>query len=211
MKTKEKKMFKNSEGFTLVELLVAVSLFIILFVAAIGIYTSALRNQRFLSELILINNNASLVLEQMAREMRTGYFDVGQRATGVCLQSISFMSGQEIITGDRNPVTVQYSLSGENIKRTVRGVETIMNSTSSTAIKKLCFDVIQTSVSGILVEPECLPPRFVIRMEVKSKHLERENPTNSPSSFLQTTVSSRVLPREIQTPSGADPYKCKEV
>lgn len=196
-------------GFTLVELLVAMSVFIIIFVGAIGTYLGALKNQRFLAELILINNNASLVMEQMAREMRTGYFDIGQQQGRGCFTSVSFTSGQEIVTGSQTPVTVTYALLGENITRTVGGNTTIMNSDGSTAVKNLCFEVIQDDTLGI--RPECLAPRFVIRMEIKSKNLERENPAKSPSSFLQTTVSSRVLPREIQVGGESDPYGCREI
>ncbi len=163
---RKEELSRKSAGFTLVELLVALSVFVVIFVGAIGTYLGALKNQRFLAELILINNNASLVMEQMAREMRTGYFDIGQRQVGDCLASISFTSGQEVVTGSQTPVTVTYALSGENITRTVGGNTTVMNSEDSTAVKKLCFKVIQDTVPGINVKPECFAPRFVIRMEV---------------------------------------------
>ena len=57
-------------GFTLVELLVAIGVFSILISVAVGTFARALRTQRQTAALIAANSNASLVLEQMAREIR---------------------------------------------------------------------------------------------------------------------------------------------
>jgi prepilin-type N-terminal cleavage/methylation domain-containing protein len=60
-------------GFTLVELLVAIALFSIVVVIASSGFVSALRTQRQVASLISTQSNMTLVLEQMAREVRTGY------------------------------------------------------------------------------------------------------------------------------------------
>jgi prepilin-type N-terminal cleavage/methylation domain-containing protein len=60
-------------GFTLVELLVAIGLFSVVMSIAVGGFARALRIQRQAAGLLLVNSNASLMLEQMAREIRTGY------------------------------------------------------------------------------------------------------------------------------------------
>ncbi len=60
-------------GFTLVELLVAIGLFSVIVAIAAGGFTNALRTQREVAGLIAAQSNASLALEQMAREIRTGY------------------------------------------------------------------------------------------------------------------------------------------
>lgn len=60
-------------GFTLVELLVAMALFSIAISVAVGGFVRALRTQRQLIALIAANSNASLAIEEIAREMRTGY------------------------------------------------------------------------------------------------------------------------------------------
>ncbi len=67
-----KKNHSNS-GFTLVELLVAIALFTIIVGVAVGGFTNALRTQRQVSSLIATQSNVSLALEQIAREIRTGY------------------------------------------------------------------------------------------------------------------------------------------
>ena len=65
-------IFKNKKGFTLVELLVAMGLFVIFITIASGGFIRALRTQRNIVALIAANENTSLALEQMAREIRTG-------------------------------------------------------------------------------------------------------------------------------------------
>jgi prepilin-type N-terminal cleavage/methylation domain-containing protein len=64
---------KFEKGFTLIELLVAMSLFVVFIAIASGGFIRALRTQRAIVALMAVNDNTSLVLEQMSREMRTGY------------------------------------------------------------------------------------------------------------------------------------------
>lgn len=61
------------KGFTMIELLVAVGLFAIVTSIAMGGFASALRTQRQSAGLIGANSNVSLVLEQISREVRTGF------------------------------------------------------------------------------------------------------------------------------------------
>lgn len=60
------------KGFTLIELMVAMSLFVIVVGIASGTFVNALRTQRNVVALMAANDNASLTLEQMIREIRTG-------------------------------------------------------------------------------------------------------------------------------------------
>ena len=55
------------------ELLVAVALFSILMSIAAGGFVRALRSEREVSAMMAAESNVNLALEQMAREMRTGY------------------------------------------------------------------------------------------------------------------------------------------
>lgn len=61
------------KGFTLIEMLVTVGLFTIIITIAVGGFTNAIRTQRQVSSLISTESNVSLALEQMTREIRTGY------------------------------------------------------------------------------------------------------------------------------------------
>jgi prepilin-type N-terminal cleavage/methylation domain-containing protein len=74
----------NKKGFTLIELLVSIGIFSIVVAIATGGFVNSLRTQRQVSSLISAQSNASLVLEQMAREIRTGYlFCHDQNAFGL--------------------------------------------------------------------------------------------------------------------------------
>jgi len=59
--TKIPKKNKKS-GFTIVELLVAMSIFVILITIAVGAFIQALRSERRLTSLMTVSNNASSVL-----------------------------------------------------------------------------------------------------------------------------------------------------
>ena len=56
----------------MIELLVAMSLFVIVISIASGIFVYSLRTQKALVDLLAVNDNASLVIEQMSREIRVG-------------------------------------------------------------------------------------------------------------------------------------------
>jgi prepilin-type N-terminal cleavage/methylation domain-containing protein len=64
---------KSRRAFTLVELIVAIALFSILFAIAGGGFVNALRAQRQVASEMAAESNVSIALEEMAREIRTGY------------------------------------------------------------------------------------------------------------------------------------------
>ncbi len=63
----------SESGFTLVEVLVSILLFSVLTAIAIGGFVSAIHTQRETALLLSSEDNVSLSIEQMAREIRTGY------------------------------------------------------------------------------------------------------------------------------------------
>ncbi|MBI2013260.1 MAG: hypothetical protein HYS87_00250 [Candidatus Colwellbacteria bacterium] len=63
---------KNRSGFTIVELIIAGSLFIIIISIASASFVESIKVQRQLSTLVDANNNTVQALEQIAREVRTG-------------------------------------------------------------------------------------------------------------------------------------------
>lgn len=101
--------FKSKRGFTVVELIVAMSVFAILVTMAVGVFIQGLRSQRLLTYLMAINNNAGLVLEQMAREIRTGYkFGSGGGSLGFTnfeRESVTYSSAAGRLTKNGTPLT----------------------------------------------------------------------------------------------------------
>lgn len=59
-------------GFTLIELMVALSLFVVVLGISSSIFIRALRSQSAITNLIAVNDNSALAIEQMAREIRVG-------------------------------------------------------------------------------------------------------------------------------------------
>jgi len=60
-------------GFTLIEIMIAIVLFSIMVAIGVGGLTVAIRSQRQAAALLGAQSNVSLAVEQMAREVRTGY------------------------------------------------------------------------------------------------------------------------------------------
>lgn len=64
---------KKENGFTLVELIVAFGLFSIIVAVASGGFVQIIRSYRIAAALMAANDSMALTIEQIAREMRTGY------------------------------------------------------------------------------------------------------------------------------------------
>ncbi len=67
------KAARNNQGFTLMELLVSMTVFLIVVTLSSGIFMQTLKSQRTVTRLSEAMNNVTLVLEQIAREARTGF------------------------------------------------------------------------------------------------------------------------------------------
>lgn len=181
--------FKKRSGFTITELLVGVSVFIVISTIMTGIFITAVKNQRVIQGVVAVNNNTAIVLEQMAREMRTGYqFDITDD-NGNCGGIIGGGDKITFINGQNNSTTT-FSLvinsGGNGIITHQVGNNTPEDLTASTvSVTRFCAYKIQENI--------CDPERIVLVMEVSPQSMgEGVLPTR-----LQTTVSSRVLPREI--------------
>lgn len=62
----------SDAGFTLVELIVAMALFVFVASVSSAVFVKSLRSQRAIVAMVLANDNTFLTLEQMARDMRVG-------------------------------------------------------------------------------------------------------------------------------------------
>ncbi len=186
-----------SHGFTLVELLVAIAIFTIVVAIATGGFVTALRTQRQAAALIAAQSNASLALEQMAREMRTGYVFCtdpaggGDPSTGApdtacfpgcskvgnvwtCSGYIDFYNGQSAKIG--------YSLANGALTRSdANGPQPITG--DNVVVKYLTFTIFGNT------EGDHWNPRITISMGVAPN-------SNDPALVnnvldLQTSISSR--------------------
>ncbi len=169
---------KAQMGFTLIELLIAITIFSLAVLLAASGFVRALRSERQASLFFSVNSNLSLVLEQMAREIRTG--------TNFCANGISCGSSNVLSFINAKSETVTYCFDGKAIERFV-GSGSCGNGPKITAnnieVKYLTF-IISGNQNN-----DGYPPRITI--------LTGASPQNvSAASYLinfQTTVSSRIL------------------
>jgi prepilin-type N-terminal cleavage/methylation domain-containing protein len=67
------KIQNSNNGFTVVELIVSMALFVVLAALASGTFIQTLRTQRMITSLAAANDNATQTLERITREIRTGF------------------------------------------------------------------------------------------------------------------------------------------
>ncbi|MGC9611160.1 MAG: type II secretion system protein, partial [Minisyncoccia bacterium] len=197
---------EKTAGFTVIELLVAISIFAVIVTLAVGAFIQALRAERRLLALSSVTNNASLALEEIMREVRTGYlFNDGTLDTNrvVCAgnangeKNLYFKSQAQGSSG-----IISYSLDangngGNYLKKTINDLSGGLTSSKITAdnvnVTDLCFIVRQMSSQGNINSTQCYPWRVTILMTVDAYPAGSSvNPMN-----LETTASSRILPGEL--------------
>lgn len=169
-------IIKNKElevrkGFTLIELIVSVAIFIILITAVSVTFIRILRTQRALASLFETNNNISIILEQMAREMRTGV-------------NFTKISDTEIRFVNTQSETVRYRLNLAAVERGIEsGVSVNFEKITSDNVRVLRFNPLLLGQSP----GDGFPPRITIVLSV-----EPVNPHLKDVIIdMQTTVSAR--------------------
>ncbi|OGY57121.1 MAG: hypothetical protein A3D47_00420 [Candidatus Colwellbacteria bacterium RIFCSPHIGHO2_02_FULL_43_15] len=170
---KDRKL-KSLTGFTIIELMVATALFLVLVAVATGTFVQTLKIQRTITELAAANDNATQAVEQMSREIRTGFNFVG--STNTILKFVNYRSEQ-----------VNYKLIGNSISRCAGSCQADTDFLPITApevkVEKLNF-----TTSGIDLTDN-FPPRITITLSIPGPRGIKVN--------LQTTVSSRVIEPEF--------------
>ncbi len=158
-----------SAGFTVVELIIAIGLFITLFGIVSASFVNAMRTERKIVALVAANDSANTSIEQMAREMRTGLnFDLRFDLRSEGDLSFTNYKGEE----------VTYTLTEGGIERGVSDV-----------FKKITADnVLVNKMKFFLCDPiDCPTPRVSIVLSVGST-----DPGLAAIALdIQTTVSAR--------------------
>ena|SRR3989344_3193131 len=166
-----KNFLKPHRGFTMIELLVAMGVFITIVGVSIGIFVRSLRTQRNIINLMAINNNASLAIEQMAREIRTG-----QSFSSVGPSILKFTNYQGKDTTYRWNAETEFLERGEGeIFKTITA--------SEVKIKRLQF-ILSGEEAG-----DNVPTRITVVLGVGSNQRDLTGILNN----IQTTISPRVI------------------
>ena len=167
---------RTEKAFTMIELLVAMTLFLVLMGIAAGSFVKTMRTQRAIVALMAVNDNASLTLEQMAREMRTGYHFSRISAT-----EIQFVNAYNIV------VSYRLNINNGAIERGTTDQSLI------THYEKITADNVKVNNFHFELSGETygdgLQPRITIAMSVTGTN----DFLGGISTNIQTTVSSRIL------------------
>ena len=200
-------------GFTLVELLVAFSIFAILVAVVSGSFVRSLRIQRVALELMAINDNMAITLEQMMREMRTGYnfctntSNLSNAAASVQAQCAALQDGEIQFVTSGN-VIVRYRLKNNTIQKGVGDAawdpanpkevscsEGEFDASSGICYRAMTADTIKIVSANFLAlhndveNGQLYPPRIVLNFTITSNNPSVES-FASPIT-IQTTVSAR--------------------
>lgn len=177
----------HREGFTIVELLVAISIFTTFLAIAMGSFGHILQLQRLLAKRIATVSSLGIVVEQMQREIRTGY----NFPMGVNLLTQDSLIFDSLATYPAE--TVMFANAGGAITR--NGVSI---TPSSMNIKTLSFTVSEVRGGGT---PACGPWKVTLFVSAAPTG------SNAPEDIVraQTTITARVLPQDVKD----DPYGCR--
>jgi type II secretory pathway pseudopilin PulG len=190
-------MNKNNDGFTLIEMVVAMTLFVAVIVTVMSIFLRSVQTERGVAGQSATIANVSLAVEEIAREMRTASnFEVPQGGTYIPLSSFTdcqtpYPSIKFTYTdGFGATTTVSYSrqmnstTNNNQIMQTINSGQSLPMTPAGTNITNLQFIV--TNWCGV----RSFPPRITIAVQ-------GTNPANEAFGFvapfnLETTVSQRL-------------------
>lgn len=166
------KIESASRGFTIVELLVAMSVFSLIILIVGAIFVRSIRSERIVAGRAAAFDNVALAVEQIAREVRTGV--KFPQAEGVSSGGGEFKWLE--FTNYYNERVV-YELVEGAIKKSVNGGPLLSLTSSNVKITNLTF--------WIMGKGDNLPPRITIIVKA-------EGPFELPFN-LQTTVGARLI------------------
>lgn len=195
MNLSPKKIIKNNgRGFTLIEIMVSVSVFMIIMTISMGTIVTIVDANRKSQTLRTVMDNLNFTIEAMTRTIRFGtnyHCDVTDTTPAITSPNDCVSGASSIVVKASNGDTVTYKLVGGQIKRDVDrlvGIDTYDYALTSpdVFIATTTFRVIGSYPysSGNLFQPQVI---IVISGYSGTK-------ATSKSSFgLQTTVSQRVF------------------
>jgi len=190
----------NQSGYSLIEMLVAVSLFSAIMLAASAVFQSAMESQRSTIASQNIQENMKFILEVMSKEIRSAS---GDHAGSVCAsggQASAYYKvfnnenndaniGTELYFKNRNGNCVIYKLNGSQIEITREALsppptDTQLISPDDIEISDLQFFIKDDEADALHTQQ----PRVTISMKAKMKSIKTMYQLSTP---IQTTISSR--------------------
>lgn len=168
----------KNKGFTLIEMLIAISVFSIIIIVLVNIFLTGIHIQRKISASQDVRASAQFALEVMSREMRMMQ-DIGNEQKGNNDSDITFTNSQgEEITYCLSDSVGTCDSSGNYLAKNNQ-----VMTFSDIKIEELKFKVSNFSFTAL----PFLQPSIIIFIKAKS-----DNPKYPSPISLQTTISPRI-------------------
>lgn len=145
---------KHTGGYSLVELLVAMSIFLVAVIVGVGVVLAVVNYNKRVQGMTAVMNNLNFALESMSRDIRTGTrYYCGTRTGGnVTATRDCTATGNPVLSfTDEDGVGRYYYLSGETLMESIGsyGNNEMPLSGSDIAIDSLTFRVVGSALAGI--------------------------------------------------------------
>lgn len=173
----------NNKGFTLIEIMLSVTLFSILIVAVLNIFHySAKAHEKILNSQEILNQT-SYIMEYMSRSIRMAQKDID----GACLGT----TGKTYINPDANSIKFinydgvcqKFYLDHDILKQSIDGVEVPLIS-SEFKVNLIKFEILGDEIG------DNIQPRITIFLDIESDTTDIDKQTQVK---IQTSVSQRNL------------------
>jgi prepilin-type N-terminal cleavage/methylation domain-containing protein len=174
----------SNKGFTLVELMTSLAVFMVIMTIAMGSVLGIFSANRKAQAESAMMNNLNLAMESMAREMRFGQnYHCG---TGTYTTAQSCPSGDTVVSFlSSDGRQMVYRLSGSAIERSSDGGANFVGLTAP----EIVIENLKFYVLGATPTPDGTQPKVVITL----KGYSGERDTERTDFSLQTVVSQRLL------------------
>lgn len=178
--------FSKSEGFTLIEITVTIMVFSIIVVLVSSIFVRAIEIERRTVWSQRVQENATLVIESMAKEIRVSA--IVNQDTPNCTTPASTLTMNHPTACGGSPCDITYTLSGTNVLRQTVSFSSFVNSTD------VQFTRLNFCITGSGINDDQSPKVTILTSIRSTKGFP-------PSRVdLQTTVTSRDITTELQNP-----------
>ena len=174
---------KKHTGFTLMELLVASTIFFIITASSVGVFISSIRAQEYSLNYQQLLNQTSYVMEYMSRSLRMARKSEGTICSDFSGKNYNSTANSVEFVNSNNSECWEFSLENGQLKINKNGV---LHNLTSDDLKVNSFKVL------VLGDSSGEQPRITIFLDIESR---KKTNSHAPRIKIQTTVSQRDLNR----------------